>query len=443
MKPTMPQPSLQVIRGAFVDFIEDPFYKPEVESVRYLPDGLLVVESGKIKAFGSYESLEAQYGTTITATYPEQLILPGFIDLHVHYPQTEMIAAYGEQLLEWLNKYTFPTERKFRDPNYARQIAAFFLDELLRNGTTTAGIFTTIFPESVEVLFEEAERRQMRLLAGQVLMNRNAPEFLLNQTQSAYHQVREQIQTWHGRGRLLYALTPRFAITSTPEELQWVGELKAEFPDLYIQTHLAENPKEIEFTQTLFPDHRDYLEIYEQYGLVKDRSIFAHCIYLEDSAFARLSEAEASIAFCPTSNLFLGSGLFKLHQAKSPEHNLRVGLATDVGAGTSLSLLQTMGEAYKVSHLQGQSLSAFKAFYLATLGGAKALFLDQQIGNFEIGKEADFVVLDGRATSLMALRNPNPTPRSLDELSDYLFGTMVLGDDRAIQATYVDGCLVQ
>ena len=430
-----------IIRGSFLDFVEDPFYESESNSVRYLPDGLLVLENGKIRAFGTYESLQEQYANSEIISYSDQLITPGLIDLHVHYPQTEMIAAYGEQLLQWLEKYTFPTEAKFKDAEYARKIAAFFLDELLRNGTTTAVVLTTIFPQSVEVLFEEARKRQMRIIAGQVLMTRNAPDFLINDAQTAYLQTREQIEKWHGLERLLYAITPRFAITSTPEELALAGKLKTEFPDVYVHTHLAENVQEVQFTAELFPESKDYLNVYEQFGLVGDRSIFAHCIQLDDSAFQRLSNAGSAIAFCPTSNLFLGSGLFKLNQAKSTQYPIKVGLATDVGGGSSFSPLQTMSDAYKIMQLQGKSLSVFQAFYLATLGAAKALSLEDKIGSFEVGKEADFVVWDLQATPVMKLRNPIAKSNNLEELAEKAFAMMILGDERAVKATYVAGNL--
>ncbi|MEE3718060.1 guanine deaminase [Tumidithrix elongata RA019] len=429
---------MKAIRAAFLDFVGDPFFVPESESVRYIPDGLLVIDQGKVKDFGTFETLQEKYAGVAIASHEGKLILPGFIDIHVHYPQAEMIAAYGEQLLAWLNKYTFPTEKKFHDKDYARQIASFFLDELLRNGTTTAVVLTTIFPSSVDALFEEAQRRNMRIVAGQMLMTRNAPDFLINDAQTAYTQTREQIQKWHGNGRSLYAITPRFAITSTDEELTLAGKLKAEFPDVYVHTHLSENPQEIEFTAKLFPNSTDYLNVYEQFGLVGDRSIFAHCIHLDESAFERLSKAGAAIAFCPTSNLFLGSGLFKLGKAKS-DYGIKVGLATDVGAGTSFSMLQTMSDGYKVAQLQAESLSPFKAFYLATLGAAQAIYLEDKLGSFDIGKEADFVVLDMQATPLMALRNRGGIPQDLETLAEQIFATMILGDDRAIAATYIAG----
>jgi guanine deaminase len=434
--------SVKAIRGSFWDCVDDPFYCSEADSVRYIPDGLLVLEQGLIKAFGSYETLKDEYSGVETTVYPAGLlIVPGFIDLHIHYSQTEMIASYGAQLLEWLETYTFPTEGKFKDPDYARNIAVFFLDELLKNGTTTAVVLPTIFPQSVEVLFEEAQKRNMRLIAGQVLMSRNAPDFLITEPKTAYAQTREQIQKWHGNGRILYAITPRFAITSTDKELDLAGQLKAEFPDVYVHTHLSENRAEVAFTAELFPQSTDYLNVYEQFGLVGDRSIFAHCVQLNDSAFERLSRAGATIAFCPTSNLFLGSGLFRLAQAKSTEYPVKVGLATDVGGGTSFSMLQTMSDAYKMMQLQGESLSVFKAFYLATLGAAKALSLEDKLGNFEAGKEADFIVLDTQATPLMKLRNPSPDTASLAELADKAFAMMILGDDRAVKATYVAGAL--
>ncbi len=443
----------KAIRGSFVDFVDDPFFRAETECVRYFQDGLMILEKGKILEFDSYANLSDRYANLPIETY-EGLILPGFIDLHVHYPQTEMIAACGEQLLAWLEKYVFPTELRFQDPDYARKIASFFLDELLRNGTTTAVVLTTIFPGSVEVLFEEAQKRSMRLIAGQMLMSRNAPEFLINEPHKAYAENCELIHKWHGKDRLLCAITPRFAITSTEIELSLAGKLKAEFPDVYIHTHLSENLKEIEFTSSLFPDCIDYLNVYEQFGLVSDRSIFAHCVHLSNSAFQRLSASGAAIAYCPTSNLFLGSGLFKLDQAKSEAYPIKVGLGSDVGAGTSFSQLKSMGEAYKISQLQGQSLSAFKAFYLATLGGAKALSLDSKLGNFAQAKEADFIVLEPNATPLLRLRNssytgdsfgdlPGDLYRDLDAISSQLFGLMILGDERAIKATYVNGELWQ
>lgn len=432
--------SIQAIRSAFLDFVDDPFYVCESNCVRYVPDGLMIVENGIISDFGSYDDLHDNYAAIPVTAYPNKLVMPGFIDTHIHYSQLEMIAAYGEQLLEWLNKYVFPTERKFEDKAYAQKIASLFLDELLKNGTTTALVFATVHPQSVDAFFEEASRRNLRMIAGKVLMDRNAPGFLTDTPESAYEESKKLIQKWHNNGRLLYAITPRFAITSSDEQLRLAGKLLQEFPDVYLHTHLSENVKEVEWVAELFPDSQGYLDVYDRAGLVGEKSVFAHGIQLTDAEFRRLSEAKAAISFCPTSNLFLGSGLFKLYKAKFSEHPVKVGLGTDVGGGTSFSMLHTMSEAYKVVQLQSESLSAFKALFLATLGGAKALSLDDKIGNFDSGKEADFVVLDMQATPLMATRNQGLPARS-SELAEKVFGMMILGDDRAVQAVYIAGVL--
>jgi guanine deaminase len=350
-----------------------------------------------------------------------------------------MIAAYGEQLLEWLSRYTFPTERKFQDKAYAQNVAAIFLTELLRNGTTTALVFATVFPESVDAFFEEADRRNLCMIAGKVMMDRNAPDFLTDTASSSYQESKRLIEKWHHQGRLRYAVTPRFAPTSSDEQLQLAAQLLSEFPDVYLHTHLSENVDEVAWVQELFPQCNGYLDVYDRAGLVGDRSIFAHGVQLTDAEFQRLSEAQSAIAFCPTSNLFLGSGLFKLEQAKSVHHPVKLGLGTDVGAGTSFSMLQTMNEAYKVAQLRRQKLSPFQALFLATLGGAKALRLDDKIGNFDVGKEADFVVLNLRATPIMAFRNAETLPNSIAELGDRVFSLIMMGDDRAVHATYILG----
>ncbi|MGK7933314.1 MAG: guanine deaminase [Microcystaceae cyanobacterium] len=430
---------LQGFRSSFLDFLNDPFYVSEQESVRYLEDGLLVVDQGLIKDFGHYEDLKDKYTEIDITHYPNKLIMSGFIDTHIHYPQLGMIGAYGEQLLEWLNKYTFPTEEKFKDKKYAQEMAALFLDELLKNGTTTASVLCAVFPQSVDAFFEEAQKRNLRMIAGKVMMNRNAPDFLLDTAQSSYEESKQLIDKWHKKDRLLYAVTPRFAITSTDEQLQLTGQLLQEYPDVYLHTHLSENVNEVKFVSELFPNSKGYLDVYDQTGLVKDKSVFAHGVQLTDEEFQRLSEAKSTISFCPTSNLFLGSGLFKLNQAKSTKHPIKVGLGTDVGAGTSFSLLQTINEAYKVVQLQGQKLSAFQALFLATLGGAKALSLEDKIGNFEVGKEADFIVLNPQATPLMKLRNSTLPATTLEEIEDIAFAMMIMGDDRTTEATYIMG----
>ena len=429
-------------RASFLDVIADPFYREESECIRYFADGLLVVANGKVQEIGNYADLRIRYADIPITNYSDRLIVSGFIDTHIHFPQTEMIAAYGEQLLEWLSTYTFPTEGKFSDRNYAQKISSIFLDELLRNGTTTALVFAAVFPQSVDAFFEEAQRRNLRMIAGKVMMDRNAPDFLTDTAESSYAETKQLIEKWHKCDRLLYAVTPRFAITSTSEQLSNAGKLLAEFPDVYLHTHLSENIKEVETVAELFPDSEGYLDVYDRAGLVGERSVFAHGVQLTDAEFAKLSNAKAAIAFCPTSNLFLGSGLFKLEKAKSIETPVKVGLGTDVGAGTSFSILRTASAAYQVAQLRSQKLSAFQSLFLATLGGARALCLEDKLGNLEVGKEADFVVLNLRSTTIMELRNQPfnaSNPLTLAEISDQLFATLIMGDDRAIAATYIMG----
>ncbi len=431
--------SIKAFRGAFLDLVEDPFYVPETGSVRYIPDGLLVVENGIVKAFGAYDRLKEQFSDIPASEYPGMLLMPGFIDMHVHFSQTGMIAAYGKQLLDWLNQYTFPTELKFKDREYAAQVAAIFLDELLRNGTTTAVVLTAVFSASVDAFFEAASRRNLRMIAGKVMMDRNAPKYLTDTAEESYQDSKNLIEKWHRNQRLLYAVSPRFAPTSTPEQLMLAGKLLQEHRDVYLHTHLSENVNEVAWVKELFPESKGYLDVYDRAGLVGERSIFAHGVQLTNAEFQRLSEAKSTIAFCPTSNLFLGSGLFDIEKAKSIDFPVKVGLATDVGAGTSLSMLQTANEAYKVAQLRQYSLSAFQALFLATLGGARALCIDDRLGNFEVGKEADFVVLDLRSTPLQAFRNSAAPATTLAEIADRAFSLIIMGDDRAVEATYILG----
>ncbi|MEB3754807.1 guanine deaminase [Acinetobacter sp. MD2(2019)] len=423
-----------IVRGRFLDIQALVTQADQIaQNVRYIEDGVMIIEDGKICHLGTWQDTQSMLAQDAQIEhYPEQLIIPGFIDTHIHYPQTEMVGAYGEQLLSWLNTYTFPTELQFKDPDYAAKIAQFFLQELLKNGTTTALVFCTVHPESVDALFEAAEALQMRLIAGKVLMDRHAPDGLCDTAESAYSESKALIEKWHGKGRALYAITPRFAPTSTPEQLEKAGQLKQEYPDVYVHTHLSENKDEIAWVKSLFPEQKGYLDVYHHYGLTGERSVFAHCVHLEDAEWQCMHETDSAIAFCPTSNLFLGSGLFPLK--KTWEKQVKVGLGTDIGAGTSFSQLQTLNEAYKVQQLQGDKLSAFESFYHATLGGAKALNLDDKLGNFELGKEADFVVLDLNATALQQLRQSNAK-----SLEDALFALFTMGDDRNVDATYVYG----
>ncbi|AMW80271.1 guanine deaminase [Acinetobacter sp. TGL-Y2] len=422
------------IRGRFLDIQNTVAQAREIhDQVRYIEDGLLICQAGKIQWFGTWQDGQKQLPQDIDIQhYPDQLIVPGFIDTHIHFPQTEMVGAYGEQLLEWLNTYTFPTELQFADKAYADQIAHFFVNELLKNGTTTALVFCTVHPQSVNALFEAAERHDMRLIAGKVMMDRHAPEGLCDTADTSYTDSKALIEKWHGKGRNLYAITPRFAPTSTPEQLEKAGQLKAEYPDVYVHTHLSENKNEIAWVKDLFPAQNGYLDVYHHYGLTGSRSVFAHCVHLEDAEWDCMHATDSAIAFCPTSNLFLGSGLFPLQ--KTWDKQVKVGLGTDIGAGTSFNQLQTVSEAYKVQQLQGNKLSAFESLYHATLGGAKALHLDDKLGNFNVGKEADFVVLNLNATALQTLRQ-----QRAKNIEDALFALFTMGDDRNIQATYIFG----
>ncbi|MGP4955096.1 guanine deaminase [Pseudomonas helleri] len=423
-------------RAAILHSIADPAEVGIEASYEYFEDGLLVVEDGKITALGNAADLLASLPADTDITfYSDALITPGFIDTHIHFPQTGMIGAYGEQLLDWLNTYTFPCENQFADKAHAEKVADIFLKELLRNGTTTALVFGSVHPQSVDALFEAAQRLDLRLIAGKVMMDRNAPEYLTDTAESGYNDSKALIERWHGQGRLHYAVTPRFAPTSTPEQLSLAGKLLSEYPDVYLHTHISENLKEIEWVKSLFPERKGYLDVYDHYQLLGERSVFAHGVHLCDEECARLAETGSAVAFCPTSNLFLGSGLFNLPMAE--KHKLNVGLGTDVGAGTSFSLLNTLNEAYKVMQLQGARLNPFKSLYLATLGGARALRLEDKIGTLKPGTDADFVVLDYNATPLMSYRL-----QQSKDIADTLFVLMTLGDDRTVEQTYAAGNLV-
>lgn len=423
---------VKAYRAAILHSLADPAVVGVEHSYEYFEDGVLVVENGQVANVGhAADLLPSLKGVDITE-YRDALITPGFIDTHIHYPQTGMIASYGEQLLDWLNTYTFPTEQQFADKAHAADVAGIFLKELLRNGTTTALVFGTVHKQSVDAFFEAAEALNLRMIAGKVLMDRNAPDYLTDTPESGYADSKELIERWHGKGRLHYAVTPRFAPTSTPEQLTLAGKLLGEYPDLYMHTHLSENRKEIEWVKALFPERKGYLDVYDHYKLIGARSVFAHGVHLCDDECKRLAETGSAVAFCPTSNLFLGSGLFDLN--KLEEHGVRVGLGTDVGAGTSFSQLQSLNEAYKVMQLQGKKLDPFKSLYLATLGGANALYLDDKLGNFESGKDADFVVLDYNATPLISYRMQQA--KTLDEK---LFALTMLGDDRAVKETFAAG----
>lgn len=427
-----PQEDLRAFRGALVDFAGDPAALGE-GACRYLADGVLLVRGGRVERTGPASELLAQLppGTELTDC-SGRLILPGFVDTHVHYAQTDMIGSYGEQLLAWLENYTFPTERHFDDPQHAREVAGFFVRELLRNGTTTAMVFATVHRASVDAIFEAAAQKDLCLVAGKVMMDRNCPQFLRDTPAASYEDGCALIERWHGAGRLHYAVTPRFAPTSSEEQLRLAARLLDENPGVFLQSHVAENAEEVRWVAELFPWSRSYLDVYDRFRLLRERAVFAHCIHLDDNDRMRMAASGAAASFCATSNLFLGSGLFDPQRAA--EVGMRVGIGTDVGAGTSFSLLRTLDESYKVAQMGGHRLSPLRAFYLATLGGARSLYLDDQIGSFEPGKHADFVVLDPDATPLLARRMARTAA-----LADRLFLLMTLGDDRAVAATYVGG----
>ncbi|MFT5220185.1 MAG: guanine deaminase [Planctomycetota bacterium] len=420
-----------VVRASFLHFIDDPALNDN--SYEYLEDGLLILYQGKVQRLvEALDWIDHLPDGCSYYDYSGRLILPGFIDTHNHYAQSEMIVSFGKQLLDWLQDYTFPTEAKFGDAQYAEGIADFYCDELLRNGTTTAAIYATVHPESVDAIFKQAQKRDMCVIAGKVMMDRNAPDYLCDSAELSYRQSAELIARWHQKGRAHYAVTPRFAPCSSEAQLEVCGQLLRENPELYLQSHAAENKAEVEWVAQLFPERRSYLDVYDFYQLLGERSIYGHCIYLDDQDRRRLAQSGAAIAYCPSSNLFLGSGLFDLDAAV--EQNIRLGLATDVGAGTSFSLLKTMSDAYKVGQLAGQQLSPLKAFYLATLGGARSLSLEQNLGNFEPGKDADFVVVELTPTPIMEKRMEQS-----ESIEDQLFALMMLGDDRNIQATHIMG----
>ena len=423
---------IHALRGRLLWFVADP-HEAGNAAHRYVADGLLVIEGGIIRAVGAAEAIlpTLPAGTQITDHHPH-LIMPGFIDAHLHMPQTQVVASYGAQLMDWLNRYTFVEEQRLAQQGHPEKLATFLLDELLSHGTTTAVIYCSVHPQSAEALFRESERRNTRMIAGKVMMDRNAPEALTDTAESSYADSKALIERWHGKGRQLYAITPRFVVTSTPEQMEAAGRLAAEHPDCHVQTHINENRAEIALANELYPEPGDYAGIYQHYGLLGPKSLLGHCIHMTDREWRRFAESGTVAVFCPTSNLFLGSGLFDWARARA--EGVPVAVATDIGGGTSYSMLRTMSEAYKVLQLQGQSLSAFAALHAITLGNAKALKLDHLIGSLEPGHEADVVVLDAAAQRAMAHRL-----ETARDLAEELFVLVTLGDERNVVATYVMG----
>ncbi|AKR56617.1 Guanine deaminase [Devosia sp. H5989] len=422
--------SRTILRGRVFTFVDEPQGIDDTASYRYLEDGAVTIEMGKVVAVGTYSPAEAA-GCEVIDHRPN-LILPGFIDLHLHYVQMQVIGSYAPALLDWLHTYTFVEEQKFGRQGHAEAIAVSFFDELIRNGTTTAAAYCSVHPQSVDAFFNEAARRNMLMIGGKVMMDRNAPEALLDTAQSGYDDTRALIARWHGKGRAHYAISPRFAITSTPAQLEASRALVAEHPECYVQTHLSENDAEIAYSMELYPDSRDYLGIYEDYGLLGRKTLLGHSIHLNHREAQCMAETGSVAVFCPTSNLFLGSGLFdyqRLHKT-----GVRIGIATDIGGGTSTSMLRTLDEAFKVVQLRKQQLSPLNSFYLATLGNARALGLEDRIGSIAPGRDADLVVLDSKAIAHMALRM-----QTISGVAEELFLLQTMGDDRSVREVYVAG----
>lgn len=419
-------------RGAIFHLLDDPD-RAGPEAAVFYDDGVLIVEDGFIAELmpWSEDALARIHGIPVEH-FPDALIMPGFIDAHVHYPQTEIMAAPGTELLEWLTRYTFAAEARYGYPEVARESAGFFLDQLVANGVTTALVFATSHKISVEALFNAALSRNMRLISGKVLMDINAPPALCDTVETGYMDSKALIREYLGRGRLGYAVTPRFALTSSPQQLEMAARLLAEHPGVLLHTHLSENTSELRAAHQLFPDCADYFAVYEKFGLASDHAVFAHGVHLSAAEWRRLTASGAALAHCPSSNMFLGSGLFDIAAAQAT--GAAVALASDVGAGTSLSPFATMADAYKVARLKGHCIDAAKLFYMATLGAARALKIDRCVGNLQPGKEADFVLLDAHALPLLARRwavARDPVEK--------LFALAILGDDRAVARSYIAG----
>jgi guanine deaminase len=421
---------VKVLRGRVLSFIDEPQAIDDAGSYQYIEDGAVVVGGGKIIMVGEFNPKAAAHHEVID--HRGKLILPGLIDPHIHFPQMQVIGSYAANLLEWLNTYTFVEEQRFADKAHADRIASRFFDELIRHGTTTAAAYCSVHPQSVDAFFEQAAARDMLMVGGKVMMDRNAPEALRDTPQSGYDDTKAGIAKWHGKGRAHYAITPRFAITSSPEQMEMAEQLAREYPGLHIQTHVDENVAEIAFARELYPNIADYLGIYERYHLLGPKTLLGHCIHLTHRECEVLTDTRSVAVWCPTSNLFIGSGLFdhdRLHA-----HGARIAVATDVGGGSSYSMLRTLDEGYKVLQLRGQRLNPLRSFYMMTLGNARAMSLDESIGTVEAGRDADLVVLDAAATPQMALRM-----EAVDTLANELFLLQTCGDDRAVVETYVAG----
>ena len=421
-----------LLLGQTLGFVANPFETPIEEAVRHERRGAVLVRDGIIAAVGQADTLRALHPLARVVDYGNGLIMAGFVDAHVHYPQTAMIASWGKRLIDWLNSYTFPEEMRFSSPSYAAEIANRYLDLTRSHGTTTMVSYCTIHPASVDAFFQAAQDRGQRVVAGKTCMDRNAPDELRDTAQSAYDDSKRLLETWHGVDRLSYAITPRFSPTSTPDQLDALGMLWGEHPECLMQTHLSEQTDEIEWVMGLFPNARDYLDTYEQFGLLGGRGLYGHAIHLTDRERARLKDVGAGLIHCPTSNTFIGSGLFDM--AGLMAEGQRVGLATDTGGGSSFSMLRTMAAAYEIGQLRHSPLHAAQLLWLATQGSARSLHMDDKIGNLAPGLEADLVVLDLASTEAIAQR----TTRA-DDIWEAIFPTIMMGDDRAVRAVWING----
>ena len=423
-----------ILKGQTLAFADDPFVVGPDLATRYETDGAVWIEDGLVRAFGPADAIIAEAASVPVHDFGEHLITAGFVDCHAHYPQLPIIASYGEQLLTWLEKYTFPTEMAFQDAGIAAEAASFFVNECLRNGITSSSVYATVHPVSVDAFFQIASEQNLRMACGKVLMDRNAPDGLRDTAQDGYDQSKALIDAWHGNGRNVYALTPRFAPTSTPEQLAAAGALWDEHPDILMQTHLSENPNEVAWVADLFPESPDYFGVYEHFGLVGPGAIFGHALHLTKRERAAIRDSGSAIAHCPTSNTFIGSGLFDMQGLRDTDARIPVGLATDVAGGSSLSMFATMRTAYEIAQLRGYSLHPAKAWYLATVGSATAMRIADKVGNLAPGMEADLTIIDLTSTDLIRCRVARA-----ENIWDVLFAQMILADDRAIAATYVSG----
>jgi len=418
-----------LLLGQVLSFAGAPFVEGEA-AARHEAHGGILVDEGRIVAVGGGAALRARYPAARVVDYGRRLISAGFVDAHVHYPQTAIIASWGKRLIDWLNTYTFPEEMRFADAGYAAEVAERYVGLALAHGTTSFCSYATIHPESVDAIFSAAQARGMRAFAGKTCMDRNAPDGLRDTARSAYDDSKRLLEKWHGVGRLSYVITPRFSPTSTPEQLEALGALWREYPDCLMQTHLSEQLDEIEWVKGLFPQSRDYLDTYEAQGLLREGAVYGHAIHLTARERDRLREAGASLVHCPTSNTFIGSGLFDMSLARQ----MRVGLATDTGGGSSFSMLHTMAAAYEVAQLRGEALHPAALMWLATVGSARALRAEDRIGNIAVGMEADLVVLDLESTPAIA-----QAVQRAGTLWEALFPTIMMGDDRAVSAVWVGG----